>query len=526
MEKPETNTVRLLKKWQKGFLNFLFSRMLIVVLFLLIQFSLLFSALFWLKDFLPHIIGGQFILLCYVVLYLLNSGLDPTAKITWLVLILIMPVFGSLLYLFSQREFGYRAMRKRVGEITAETIDTLEQSEDVIRKLERRRTGVSPMSHYVHKSSGYPIYQNTAVTYFPSGEAKFRQLLAELEQAKSFIFLEYFIIEEGAMWGQILDILIRKAAEGVDVRIIYDGTCEFILLPKGYSKKLSSLGIQCKVFAPFIPMLSTHYNFRDHRKIVIIDGHTAFNGGINLADEYINVKPRFGHWKDTAVMLKGEAVRSFTLMFLQNWNLNKLNKNETDYAPFLIPPANATAAQGFVMPYGDQPLDRYPVGKQVYLDMLNRAQHSVYIMIPYLILDAELENALKYAARRGVNVKIILPGIPDKKLPYALAKTHYAPLLSAGVEIFEYAPGFVHAKVFLCDNIEAVVGTINLDYRSLYHHFECATYLCGCPCISDIQNDFTSTLALCKKIDTAALKNISRWELALGHICKPFAPLL
>ena len=523
MEKPENNSVRLLKKWQRGFLNLLFSRMLIIVIFLLIQFALLFSALSWLRDFLPHIIGGQFILIFCMVLQLLNSALDPSAKITWLVLIMIAPVFGCLLYLFSLREIGHRAMRKRVAEKIAETIDTLPQREDVLAKLDRRRAGVSSMAHYVHKSGGYPIYQNTTATYFPSGEAKFQQLLAELAQAKRFIFLEYFIVEEGAMWGQILDILIRKAAEGVDVRILYDGTCEFVLLPKGYSKKLSSLGIQCKVFAPFTPMFSTHYNFRDHRKVAIIDGHTAFNGGINLAEEYINCKPRYGHWKDTAIMLKGDAVRSFTLMFLQIWNLSK---KETDFAPFLSPVGNAPATQGFVMPYGDQPLDNHQIGKQVYLDILNRAQRSVYIMTPYLILDAELENALKYAAQRGVAVKIVLPGIPDKKIPYALAKTHYASLISAGVEIFEYTPGFVHAKVFLCDDAEAVVGTINLDYRSLYHHFECATYLYDCACISDIRADFADTLSLCRQIDTAALKSMPRWELALGRILKPFAPLL
>ena len=483
MEKPKTNSVRLLKKWQRGFLNLLFSRMFVIIFFLLIQFFLLFLALSLLRDFLPHIIGGQFVLIFCMVLHLLNSGLDPTAKITWLVLIMIAPVFGCLLYLFSLKEIGYRAMQKVVGERLTKTINTLPQTEAILSKLDRRRAGVYSLAHYVHKSVGYPIYQNTTVTYFPSGEAKFQQLLAELAQAKHFIFLEYFIVEEGAMWGQILDILIRKAAEGVDVRIIYDGICEFILLPKGYSKKLASLGIQCKVFAPFTPMFSTHYNFRDHRKIAVIDGHTAFNGGINLADEYINHKPRFGHWKDTAVMLKGDAVQSFTLMFLQSWNLSK---KEADCTSFLSPVTGAPVTQGFVMPYGDQPLDSHQVGKQVYLDMLNRAQRSIYIMTPYLILDAELENALKYAAQRGVNVKIILPGIPDKKIPYALAKTHYASLISAGVEIFEYTPGFVHAKVFLCDDLEAVVGTINLDYRSLYHHFECATYLCDCPCILDI----------------------------------------
>ena len=521
MEKMQNNTVRLLKRWQRGFFNLLFSRMTLVILFLLLQAGMLLSVLLWLENFLPHILGAQFAIIFCMVLYLLNSSLDPTAKITWLLLIMATPLFGSLLYLFSLREIGHRALRKNVTDKITATADALPQSEETLTALEEMRPGASAMARYVHKVGNYPLFQNTAVAYFPSGEEKLQQLLTELNKAEKFIFLEYFIIEEGAMWGQILDVLIRKAAEGVDVRILYDGTCEFMLLPKGYAKKLATLGIQCKVFSPFIPFLSTHYNYRDHRKIAVIDGHTAFTGGINLADEYINARPKFGHWKDTAVMLKGEAVKGFTLMFLQNWTLTK---KTDDFSPYFD--TAGVCADGFVLPFGDQPMDDHMVGKQVYIDMLNRAQKTVCIMTPYLILDSEMENALKYAAMRGVCVKLILPGIPDKKIPYALAKTHYAPLLESGIQIYEYTPGFVHAKVFLCDEIEAVVGTINLDYRSLCHHFECAAYLCGGSAIRQIGNDFTATLAKCRQIDREALKKIPRGQLLLGKLCKPFAPLL
>lgn len=521
MEKVKTNTVRLLKRWQKGLFNLLFSRIMLVIPLLLLQFALLFSVLFWLEDFLPHIIGAQFLVVICMLLHLLNSNIDPTAKITWLMLIMALPVFGSLLYLFSLKELGYLAMRKYVGKKIDETAHLLPLSEDILSDVDRIRPGSASLARYVHKNGGYPICKNTDVRYFPSGEAMLAQLLIELEKAKEFIFLEYFIIEEGQMWGQILDILIRKAAQGVDVRIIYDGTCEFLLLPKGYDKKLASLGIKCKVFSPFTPFFSTHYNYRDHRKIVVIDGHTAFTGGINLADEYINACPKFGHWKDTAVMLKGEAVNGLTLIFLQNWTLGE---KKTDYSPFLAAPK--IPSSGFVMPYGDNPMDGQRVGQQVYMDMLSRAQKSVCIMTPYLILDAETENLLKYTAARGVSVKLILPGIPDKKIPYALARTHYETLINAGVEVFEYTPGFVHAKVFLCDETEAVVGTINLDYRSLYHHFECAAYLCGCPRIGDIAADFEKTLAVCRQIDRESLKKIPRWQILLGKICKPFAPLM
>lgn len=521
MEKTQNNTVRLLKRWQRGLFNLLFSRMTLVILLLLLQAGMLLSVLLWLKDFLPHILGAQFAIIFGMVLHLLNSGLDPTAKITWLMLIMATPLFGSLLYLFSLKDIGHRALRKYVKEKISSTAEILPQSEDTLAAMENVRPGTAALARYIYKNGGYPVFQNTAVTYFPSGEEKLHQLLIELEKATDFIFLEYFIIEEGIMWGQILDVLIRKAAEGVDVRILYDGTCEFMLLPKGYTKKLASFGIQCKVFSPFIPFLSTHYNYRDHRKIAVIDGHTAFTGGINLADEYINARPKFGHWKDTAVMLKGEAAKGFSLMFLQNWTLSE---KTADFSPYF--PVTNAPTEGFSIPFGDQPMDSQQVGKQVYVDMLARAQKTVCIMTPYLILDSEMENALKYAAARGVSVKLILPGIPDKKIPYALAKTHYAPLFEAGIEIYEYAPGFVHAKVFLCDEEEAVVGTINLDYRSLYHHFECAVYLCGGTAMAQIAKDFTHTLSKCRRIDEEALKKLSRWELALGRICKPFAPLL
>ena len=326
------------------------------------------------------------------------------------------------------------------------------------------------------------------------------------------------------MWGRILEILARKVAEGVDVRVLYDGTCEFSILPHDYPKRLQALGIRCKVFAPISPFISTHYNYRDHRKILVIDGHTAFNGGVNLADEYINHTQRFGYWKDAAVMLQGEAVRSFTLMFLQMWSIDE---RQPEFDRFLKAPAQpAENARGFVLPYGDCPLDSEKVGEMVYIDILNRARRYVHIMTPYLILDGELETALKFAAERGVEVSLILPGIPDKAAPYALAKTHYASLLASGVKIYEYTPGFVHAKVFVSDDHEAVVGTINLDYRSLYHHFECATYLCGTSCIPDIEEDFQTTLAQCRTATMETLRK-EKWTRKLaGFLLKAVAPLL
>ena len=326
-----------------------------------------------------------------------------------------------------------------------------------------------------------------------------------------------------ALDGKVLEILARKAAQGVDVRLMYDGTCEFTLLPRNYPKRLQKLGIQCKVFSRATPLVSTHYNYRDHRKILVIDGHTAFTGGVNLADEYINHICKFGYWKDTAVMIKGDAARSFTLMFLQLWGLSE---KQLEPLPAALPAASSEPSGGFVLPYSDDPMDGEKVGKRVYMDLLARAERYVHIMTPYLILDSELENALCYAAKRGVDVRLLLPGIPDKKIPYALAKTHYRALLDAGVKIYEYIPGFVHAKVFVCDDREAVVGTINLDYRSLYHHFECASYLYGVPCIAEIEADFQACLTVSRTVTYETVKK-EKWHVKLiGFVVKLLAPLM
>ncbi len=342
------------------------------------------------------------------------------------------------------------------------------------------------------------MYENTAVTYFNGGEAKFEALLRQLETAREYIFLEYFIIDEGLMWGRILEVLVRKAAQGVNVRVMYDGTCEFSTLPRDYPKRLEALGIRCKVFSPVTPFVSTHYNYRDHRKILVIDGRVGFTGGVNLADEYINHVEKYGRWKDAAIMLEGEGVRTMTALFLQMWCILQ----QPEFEQFLTQPIPAVPqAKGFVIPYGDCPLDGERVGEMVYIDMLNRARKSVHIITPYLILDGELETALRFAAERGVDVHLILPGKPDKWFAYALAKTHYLALLSSGVKISEWVPGFTHAKVVVMDGEEAVVGTINLDYRSLYHHFENAVWMRGVDCIPDIEADFQATLARCRTVE-------------------------
>ncbi len=516
--------MRLIKKGQKGIVHAIFGRLGVILLFFLIQVAFLFAVFYWFNSSFPQLFGGNILFAVIMVIYLLNTRMDPTAKITWLVIILPLPVFGSLLFLYTQLDIGHRFFKKRFAQINADTFDEIPQDEAVFEKFSWEEPGSAALARYIHRSGCFPVYSNTDVSYYPIGEDMFEDMLTQLEKAEHFIFLEYFIVEEGVMWGQVLEILSRKAKEGVDVRIMYDGTNEFVYLPHDYPKRLNALGIKCKMFAPLSPFVSTYYNYRDHRKILVIDGNTAFTGGINFADRYINQGSKLGHWKDTAVMVKGDAARTFTLMFLQMWGIGE---KETEFEAFLdyptFPPENSN---GYVIPYGDCPLDNEKVGEQVYIDLLNRARRYVHIMTPYLILDGEMENAIKFAAERGVEVSMILPGIPDKITAYSLAKGHYASLIESGVKIYEYVPGFVHAKSFVVDDHEAVVGTINLDYRSLYHHFECAAYLNGTRCIANIEEDFQESLKKCRFVTKDTIWEGHRFLPILGVIAKAFAPLL
>ncbi len=514
--------IHLLHKGKKGILRILFSRMGMIVLLLLLQVGLLVALLLRFEKYIPHYMGAALVLNVVMVLYLINSRSNASVKVTWLVVMMVVPVFGALFYMFTQSDVGHRALLSRLDWVKDQTNRKVEQDQQIAVQLQQEAPGAGALQHYLLRC-GFPAYDHTDTVYFPSGEAKFEKLLEELEKAEKFIFMEYFIIDEGLMWGRILEILARKAAEGVEVRVMYDGTCEFALLPHGYSDQLGNLGIQCKVFAPLSPFVSTHYNYRDHRKILVIDGKVAFTGGVNLADEYINRIERFGHWKDTAVMVRGAAVKNFTLMFLQMWSIDE---KTLDFDNYLAPKMEVPTAGGYVIPYGDCPLDADKVGERVYMDILSRACRYVHIMTPYLILDGEMEAALKFAAERGVEVVLILPGIPDKKVPYALAKTHYRSLLDSGVKIYEYEPGFVHAKVFVSDDREAVVGTINLDYRSLYHHFECGTYMYETACIDEVEQDIQATLQKCRMVTETTIRQEPLTRRLAGFILKPLAPLL
>ena len=526
-ENPEV--IYLLRRRKKGLLRIVFSRFGITAFFLLLQIAIFVSMLT-----ISYAYNDLFALVCIVfmlvmLLHLFKIDMDATAKLTWLLLLTMFPLPVSVLLWLSQRHIGHRHIKNRLRELYEQTKGKLTQDEKIIKDPDIVDSATDDLCHYLNLSGSYPLYANTSVKFFPLGEYKFEAMLEELKKAEKFIFMEYFIIEEGLMWGSVLKILADKAAQGVDVRVMYDGMCEISALSSDYPKRLAKLGIKAKAFSRIYPFVSTQYNYRDHRKILVIDGKTAFNGGVNLGDEYINHIERFGHWKDTAVMLKGDAVQSFTMMFLQMWNMTE---KELHWDEYLFPdgkdavPALTENASGYVMPYADSPMDGYKVGESVYMDILNRAKNYVHIMTPYLVLDNELETALKFAAQRGVDVKLILPGVPDKKSAFALAKSHYKYLIKTGIEIYEYDPGFVHAKVFVCDDIKAVIGTINLDYRSLYHHFECATYMYKTDCIAEIENDFQYTLPMCRRVTKESIKKERMSYKIRGSLLKLIAPLM
>lgn len=510
-------------KGKQVLIQAVFGRTAVITLLLLLQLAFLVVTFGWLERYVVYLSGSMSAIMTVMLIYVLNTRRDPTYKLTWCILIAISPIFGTLLYAFIALDPGHRAVQKRLRQIAEASKPIIPDQKELMERVAREEKELHSLASYGARF-GYPLYENTHVTYFPLGENKFREMVVQLEKAERFIFLEYFIIQDGHMWGTVLDILKRKAAQGVDVRLIYDGTCAFSKLPQDYPRQLEAMGIRCRVFAPIRPFISTTYNNRDHRKILVIDGHTGFTGGVNLADEYINEKVRFGHWKDTAVMLQGDGVRSLTFMFLQIWNAWD---KEWIYEPYLAAPGmGPKEAKGYVMPYGDSPLDDEQTGEMVYLDILSTARDYVYIMTPYLILDNQMITALLFAAKRGVDVKLILPHIPDKKYANILAKSHYRQLTEGGVQIYEYTPGFVHVKQFVSDDKKAVVGTINLDYRSLYLHFECGVYMYDCPVVQDIAEDFRQTLEKCQPVTMETIRQEKLIIRFCGALLKLIAPLM
>lgn len=510
----------------KKLYRLLYSNKFFALIMLLLQLVVFVAMYIWISDYSKVLFGLTTILSAVLIVFETNSSDESTFKMTWVMLIAVIPIFGALFYLYTRVRVVSNNISEDYNRVQEENKKYLIQDEEVIKNIYLADKNMDGFVKYLSKYGGSPAYSNTAVQYYPIGERMFEDMKRELMKAEKFIFLEFFIINNTSrMWREILDILKRKAKQGVDVRVMYDGMGCIATLPRDYNEYLERQGIKCRIFSPIVPLISTHQNNRDHRKILVIDGAAAFSGGINLSDEYINERLRFGHWKDTGFMVKGEAVAGFTAMFMELWSIN--DETLEDCGKFIEASKDYSVnTDGFVVPFCDTPLDDVYLGKRAYINNLNTALNYTYIMTPYLVIDDEMYESMKYAAQRGVDVKIIMPHIPDKKYAFYLARTYYKELLRAGIEIYEYTPGFIHAKMSICDGDKAIVGTINHDYRSLYLHYECAAYMMNVPAIIDIERDFKDTLELSQKITLEEVKNFNIFTRIIGYIIRLVAPLL
>ncbi len=504
----------------KKLFSVLTSRVVIIGLLIFIQLVWFLLLFFRLIQYASWINVGMMTLSVFIELVIINKNGNPSYKILWLLFIGTLPVLGGLMYLLFGDKRPSRSIRRHLYH-GKRSIGPRMPTESVLEDIPPRvaATGVCL------EKCGFSMYQHTQVQYYPVADEAFPQMIEDLRRAKHYIFMEYFIIADGLMWGTIKQILKEKAASGVEVRFVYDDLGSIGCLPKHFQKELREAGVQVMGFNPFRPALSAVMNNRNHRKITVIDGYIGYTGGYNLADEYINHLERFGHWKDTGVRLYGEAVYNLTRMCLELWNaFQETNDRTKDYRPHHYHPA-PFPSDGFVQPYGNSPFERETLAQEVYLDLLAQAQRYVYIFTPYLAIDDEMQHALCAAARRGVDVRIVTPGIPDKRVVYSLTRSYYETLLRAGVRIYEYTPGFLHAKSYLVDDQIGIVGTINMDYRSLYLHMECAVLLVQCQALHQLKLDYIVTFEKSRRVTIKDCKKRRRSRLWQA-ILRTISPLL
>ena len=504
------------------------SKLTVIVLLLVIQIVFLMYVYNIMQDYIIYWRTTALLLSTVVVLFIVNKQENPAYKLVWVILILSMPLLGGTLYVCLA---GNRTRVKFLNEAMENHLDTfkyLPNDSGIQSEIEKLSKSASVQSTYISRCAGYPAYKNTRVKYFPLGELNYDTLIEELNKAEHFIFMEYFIIKQGEMWNSVLDVLKRKAKVGVDVRLIYDDFGCAMWMPSRFQSEMQEAGIKAVPFNPIAPVINLRQNNRDHRKITVIDGHTGFTGGINLADEYINKKSRFGHWKDTGIMLKGDAVWNLTIMFLQTWKMVTKETEEVNYRQYMPMAYKNTPAytDGYIQPYGDTPVDDEIVGENIYLNMINKAKKYIYITTPYLIIDNEMFTALTLAAKSGIDVRIITPGIPDKKLVYMVTQSYYYHLIKAGVKIYQYTPGFIHAKTVVMDDSVATVGTINFDFRSLYLHFECGVWMFNSGVIYEIKDDYLQTLEQCDEVTLKEIEKMSGLKRFCQAILRLIAPLL
>lgn len=512
----------------------IFSRVTLVSLAIVLQLFWMFFFIFKLSDHYMLVWTIFNLVSLVAAIVIINKSGNPMVKLAWIVPIFAFPLFGGILYFLS----GGKGPKKKLRLALSRSRDKLEpliqgnaKPEDIATSSETSfpeavgNSNVMSQCRYLEEQ-GFPLYQNTDARYYADCRVGWEQILEDLRGAEKFIFMEYFILHEGKMWDAVLDVLAEKAAAGVDVRLMYDDFGSITYLPRDYARQIETRGIRCTAFNPYRPVYSVIMNNRDHRKILVVDGRIGYTGGANMADEYIGECERFGVWRDNFVRLEGEGVRGLTLLFLQMWNALHPDEENDDFTPFLPPPDTADIrSAGFVQPYGDSPVEPEILAENVYLNIINQAVKYVYILTPYLIIDHEMSRALCLAAHRGVDVRLVCPAVPDKKIVFELTKSHYPELIAEGVKIYSYTPGFVHSKVFVSDDRLAVVGSVNMDYRSLTLHFENACLFVDHPIIQDVKADVTAAIDESAEIVPSQQKKGLLRGLWMG-ILRLLAPLL
>lgn len=488
---------------------------LLELLLLYLLFQYFYTQTAWIETVLK-------IISVFIILGITNYSKHLSFDLFWMIMIVVSPVFGTTLYLLTGADLITNKTHKNLIDEAKKSEKYYHQNEQEYHDALALNDTYKGQIEYLVNGAHFPIYANHDVTYYELGDTGFPSMLEELSKAEKFIFMEYFIVEDGEMLQKILAILENKVKNGVEVRFMYDDVGSVMTVPSTFVNALQKKGIKCISFNRLNPIVSTIINHRDHRKILVVDGRVAFTGGINIADEYINKKVTHGHWKDNVIRITGEAVWSFTVLFLTNWNA--INHEDDDYEVYHCN-YESSKTKGYIAPYGDTPLDNESVGQNIYLNILHQAKEYCYIMTPYLIIDSDMKSALIMARKRGVDVRIITPGVPDKKIIWKITKSYYPELLQEGIKIYEYTPGFVHSKVFVSDNVISTVGTINLDYRSLYLHFENGLYLYYVDEIQKVKEDFLSTMQLSHEVKREEIQTTLVRGFLLSVI-RLFSPML
>lgn len=498
------------------------SRMFITIFLLILQFSLMAVVIYVLGNLFYLYTIIFYALSVIMSLWIMNRYDNPAYKLAWIVLILLVPLMGGILYLLFGKNRTSKKMRSALEQIAQTNLEYFPKENAVTNEVMAQDPSIGKQIRFFENTISLSAWENTKTSFFSPGEDAFQQILDDLNKAEKFIFLEYFIIKPGYFWSSVLNILAQKVEQGVEVCLLYDDMGTISTLPPEYDKYLNHIGIKTKVFNQFRPRLNAFMNNRDHRKILIVDNKISYTGGINLADEYINKIQRFGVWKDSMIRLKGAAVSSFTIMFLEMWQYS--NEQIVPIDDYLI--SHSMESDGYVLPFDDNPIDDIRASEAAYLNIINSATRYIYIETPYLVMDNELTSALCIAAQNGIDVQIVTPHIPDKSYVFALTRSSYKELIRNGVKIYEYTPGFIHSKIILSDDKVGIIGTANFDFRSLYLHFECGVWLYKSQALYQALEDFESIINVSQQMSLEDCKKFKWYQRALAVLLKVFAPLV